>query len=99
MTPEEMAVKLTETEQRSKSNSHRLDSVEKRQDKLDEMIQTINGLSIKQDATDADVKEIKADVKALTMKPAKRWDGMVDKLIYAVIGAFIAWALSGAPGA
>ena len=34
------------------------------------------------------MKEIKSDVKALTERPAKRWDGIVDKLIWlAVSGA------------
>ena len=33
--------RLTEVEERSKSNSHRLDDVEKRQDDLEELVSTV----------------------------------------------------------
>ena len=36
--------------------------------------------------------------KALTEKPAKRWDGLVDKLIYAAALAVVAWIAAGMPG-
>ena len=52
-----------------------------------------------QEHIQADVKEIKADVKALTDKPAKRWDSLVEKLLFAVAGAVLAWLAAGAPGA
>lgn len=38
MTPEDMAVKLEAVDQRSRSNAHRLDDVEKRQDNLDKLV-------------------------------------------------------------
>lgn len=36
--------------------------------------------------------------KALADKPAKRWDGLVDKLIYAAALAVVAWIAAGMPG-
>lgn len=36
--------------------------------------------------------------EAQQAKPAKRWDGLVDKLICAAAGAFIAWLAAGMPG-
>lgn len=99
MTQEDIVQKLTETEARSKSNTKRLDKVEERQDKIDELITAVSTLNVKQEATDTDVKEIKSDVKELKAKPGKRWDGLVDKFIYAIAGAFAAWLLAGAPGA
>ena len=48
-----------------------------------------------QEHIQADVKEIKADVKALTEKPGRRWEGLVDKLLYAAAGAVMAWAAGG----
>lgn len=39
-----------------------------------------------------------AKVETLEAKPAKRWDGLVDKLIYLVAGAVVAWIAAGAPG-
>ena len=84
-TTEELSVKLVEIEQRGKSNSHRLDKVEERQDNLDKLVSSVEVLATRQETVETDVKEIKSDVKALTEKPAKRWDGIVDKLIWLLI--------------
>ena len=86
--------RLTEVETRSKSNSHRLDDVEKRQDNLDKLVVSVEKLAIKEQNVENDVKEIKADVKTLTGKPGKRWDGLVDKIILIVATAIITFALS-----
>ena len=51
-----------------------------------------------QEHIQADVKEIKADVKALTDKPAKRWESLVDKLLLVAAGAFLGWLAAGMPG-
>lgn len=99
MNPEEMALKLTETEARSKSNTKRLDKVEKRQDALDRLVTSVEVLATREEGVEKDVKEIKSDVKTLTSKPGKRWEGVVDKALAAVVGGFIAWILAGAPGA
>ena len=40
---------------------------------------------------DTDVKEIKADVKALAGKPAKRWESIVDKALMAVVTALVGY--------
>ena len=85
---EDIAVKVAEIEQRSKSNTHRLDKVEERQDNPDKLVSSVEVLATRQETVETDVKEIKSDVKALTERPANRWDGIVDKLIWlAVSGA------------
>lgn len=85
---EDIAVKVAEIEQRSKSNTHRLDKVEERQDNLDKLVSSVEVLATRQETVETDVREIKSDVKALTERPAKRWDGIMDKLIWlAVSGA------------
>ena len=85
--------RLSKVEERSRSNSHRLNEVEKRQDNLDELVSSVSVLATKQEHVESDVKEIKADVKTLTDKPAKRWDGLIDKVIWAVCAAVIAYML------
>ena len=40
-----------------------------------------------------DVEEIKVDVKAIAEKPGKRWDAVVDKVVWAVCAAVIAFLL------
>lgn len=94
MEPEELAVKLEAVDQRSKSNSHRLDRMQARQDDLDKLVQSVTALATEQEHIKEDVTEIKADVKSLTEKPAKRWDGIVDKLIWAVLAAALGFVLA-----
>lgn len=85
--------RLTEVEERSKSNSHRLDEVEKRQDDLETMATAVSVLAEREQRVESDVKEIKADVKTLAEKPGKRYDALVDKVIWAVLAAVIAFIL------
>ena len=85
--------RLTELEARSKSNTKRLDDVEKRQDDLESLASSVSALATREERVESDVKEIKADVKTLTEQPAKRWNDMVDKVIWAVLAAIIAFIL------
>lgn len=98
MNPDEMGIKLAEVEQRAKNNTHRIETIERRQEALTELTTTVGILATKQEAVEADVKEIKAGVNSLMEKPAKRWEGLVDKLLYVIAGAFLAWLVSGLPG-
>ena len=89
-----MAVRLQQVDDRSKSNMHRLDDVEKKQEANDQVIASIARLDQRQKDMDTDVKEIKADVKSLTSKPGKRWESIVDKALLTVIAALVAYALT-----
>ena len=86
--------RLTEVEVRSKNNEERIEAVEKRQDNLDELVSTVKVLVNREERVEEDVREIKTDVKSLTEKPAKRWDTMVDKIMWAVLAAIIAFLLA-----
>lgn len=86
--------RLTEVEERSKSNTHRLDEVEKRQDNLDKLVATVEVLAVKESNVENDVKEIKSDVKSLTGKSGQRWDGLVDKIILTIAAAVVGFLLS-----
>ena len=86
--------RLTQVEERSKSNTKRLDEVENRQDNLDELVSTVKVLAVREENVDTDVKEIKVDVKSLTSKPGKRWDSLVDKIILTVASAVLGFFLA-----
>ena len=79
--------RLTEIEERSKSNSHRIDSLEKRQDNLDELVGTVKVLAVREE-------NVESDVKSLTGKSGKLWDGMVEKIIMLVVAAVIGFILA-----
>ena len=98
MDPAELAVSLERVDQRAKSNTHRIEDLETRQDSLEKLVTSVEVLATRQETVENDVKEIKTDVKALTEKPGKRWEGIVDKALWAVVGALVAWILAGATG-
>lgn len=86
--------RLTEVEERSKSNTHRLDEMEKRQDNLDELVGTVKVLAVREENVENDVKEIKSDVKSLTNKPAQKWDSLMEKIMLTIAAAIIGFVLA-----
>lgn len=86
--------RLTEVEGRSKSNSHRLDDLERRQDNLDDLVGTVKVLADREERVESDVKDIKSDVKSLTGKSGKRWDTLVTQIITIVVAAIAGFILA-----
>ena len=82
-------------ESRCKSNTHRINELTEHQVALDRLVTSVEVLATKQETVEGDVKEIKEDVKTITGKAGKRWDRIVDKLLAALVGAFVAWIISG----
>lgn len=86
--------RLTMVEDRSKSNAHRLDEVEKKQNDLSELVGTVKVLATKEEQVECVVKEIKEDVKTLTNKPAKKWETLIFEIIKVsvaiIVGFFFA---------
>lgn len=90
----EIEHRLTAGEQQIKSNTDRLDEVEKRQDNLDDLVSTVKVLAVREETVEKDVKEIKTDVKNLTSKPAKRWDNLVTQIITLLVAAVAGFILA-----
>ena len=86
--------RLVQVEDRAQSNTRRIDELEKRQDNLDELVGTVKVLAVREESVENDVKEIKADVKLLTEKPAKKYDNLVDKIVYLIVAAVIGFLLA-----
>lgn len=86
--------RLTEVEDRAKSNQYRITEAEKRLDDQEKLVSSVNVLATKLQTVDSDVKEIKADVKELAGKPGKRWDAVVEKVCLTVVGAILLYILA-----
>ena len=86
--------RLTEVEGRSKSNTHRLDDLERRQDNLDDLVSTVKVLAVREETVENDVREIKEDVKKLTNKPGKMWDSMVEKIVLTIVAGVVGFILA-----
>ena len=98
MNQEEMAVKLAEVDQRSKSNTHRLDEMDEKVDELHRLVTAMEVLAAEQKhiaenitKVQTDVSALKSQVKEIEQKPAKRWDGLVEKIAKAVIAALVGY--------
>ncbi len=87
----ELERRLCAVEDRSKSNSHRLKTVEERQEDMTQLVTSVAAIAQKQMDMDEDVKEIKTEVKAINLKPAKRWEGIVEKAILAAVSVLVAY--------
>ena len=94
MTHEELIALTHENEQRSKSNAHRIDKLEEQQKQLSDLVSAVAVLAERQNQIGDDVNSIKCEIKVLAEKPAKRWDGVVDKIISAIIAAIMGYALA-----
>lgn len=90
----EIEHRLTEVEERSKSNTHRLDELEKRQDNLDELVGTVKVLAVREEAVENTVKEIKADVKNIAGKDGQRWDNLINQVITILVAAIAGFVLA-----
>ena len=86
--------RITEVEERSKSNTRRLERVEAQQTDLSKLVSTVAVLAEREKNVETNVEEIKEKVNTLTEKPAKRWENLIAQiisiLVAAVIGFFIA---------
>ncbi len=98
MTNEEMTERLVEVEQRSKSNTHRLDAVEKNQEALNSIATSVAVMAEQQKNISDKVDTIDVKVDTLESKPGKRRESLVDKLLFAAAGAVLAWLAAGGPG-
>lgn len=85
--------RLTEVETRSKSNTKRIDELKKRQDDLGELVSTVKILADRESRIEDDLGEIKEDVKEMKEKPGKRWEAIVEKIIFTIVGGIVTYVL------
>jgi SMC interacting uncharacterized protein involved in chromosome segregation len=90
----ELEVKVAEIDQRSKSNAHRLDELEGKYDVLNRLATAVEVLATKQDNMEKSINGLANKVDALESVPRKRWDGLVEKVIYLIAAAMVGYALA-----
>ncbi len=90
MTNDEMIQAITENTQRSKSNSHRLEELQKNSELLHEMVTALEVLATQQKNIYEQVEKIDSKVTRLEQSPVKR--------IYTVVGYILAALCSAVAG-
>lgn len=91
---DELTKKVTEADDRSRSNTHRIDRLEERQDNLDKLVSTVASMATEQENIKDDVTEIKSDVKSLKDVPAKHWEDLIGKLLWFLIAAALGFVFA-----
>ena len=101
MTTEEIAVKVVEIDQRSKSNTHRLDALEGQVDAVNRLATSVEVLVTENKHQTETIKEIKTNVsnldkkvETIEQKPATKWDSMAEKVLWTLFAAVIGFALA-----
>ena len=86
--------RLSETEARSKSNTKRIDELQGQIDAVNRLATAVEVMATKQETLGESVDKLTVKVEALEAEPAKKWRFVVEKSIYFIVGAIIAYALS-----
>ena len=85
--------KIAEIDARSKSNTYRIDDLEADNKALHQLATSVEVLATKQEAIEANVSEIKDDVKSLKAIPGGKWEALVKTILTALAGGLVAYAL------
>lgn len=100
MTDEEAAIKLTDLDNRAKSNTHRLDKLEKSNEAINRLATAVEVMAKEQSHQTQAMADIKTDVskldtkvEALEQKPAKRWEALVGAIIAALVALAVGYFL------
>lgn len=91
---EEQIKTLTECDQRSRSNTHRLDKLEQNYEALNRLTVSVETMGVKLGNLDKTMQKLDARMEEQESKPAKRWDGLVTTLIGVIVGAVMAVVFS-----
>lgn len=85
--------RLVETEQRSKSNTKRLDDHDKKIDDIHNLTVAVREIATEMKAMREDVNKIDKRVLAIEDKPSKRMDLIWGYIVSAIIGGLIGFVL------
>lgn len=89
-----MQALVAEINARSKSNTHRIDDLEADNKALHQLATSVEVLATKQETIEANVTEIKEDVKSLKALPAGRWEALIKAVLTAVVAGLVGFALA-----
>lgn len=81
-------------EARCKSNTHRIDDLEADNKALHQLATSVEVLATKQETIEANVSEIKDDVKSLKAIPGGKWEALVKAVLTAIVGALVGFAMA-----
>lgn len=82
---DDLAVRLAEVDQRGKSNSHRIDDLEKRADTLQELTTSVKLLAANMERMASEQMKQGDRLTALEKQPGERWNSMTRTIFTSII--------------
>lgn len=73
--------KVAHLEEREKSNTHRIDSLEEKVENIHELALSVKLLASETKAMREDVNDMNGRVKQLEEKPAKNWNNLIKTIV------------------
>ncbi len=81
--------RLTAVEARAKSNTRRIDKIEKQTEAINRLATSVEVMATKQDGMVGTLNRLDEKVENIESKPAKRWEAISEKVILTVVGTVI----------
>lgn len=94
MDNDQILLQLQETKDRSLRNEGRIKKLETESNVLHELAKSVAVLAEQMKNMNNSVSVLTNEMEELKVKPSKRWDSLVDKVIWAVAGAVLAFLLA-----
>ena len=94
MDQDEIIRVLVEADQRSRSNVHRLDRLEKQTEAIHRMAISIERMATKQDDMNETMHSLTGKVEALEAEPGKKWKAVTEKVFLGVVAAVVGFLMA-----
>ena len=86
--------RLSDVENRSKSNTKRIDKLEESTEAINNLATSMQVIVVKQEQINTNVQKLDTKVESLEAKPGKRYESIVEKMLLVVASAVITYILS-----
>lgn len=94
MNIEDVAIKLQETTDRSLRNEGRIEKLEEESGTLHSLATSVAVMVEQMKQMNKSITTLTEEMDEMKEKPGKRWDAVVDKIIWGIVGACLAYFLS-----
>lgn len=94
MNIEEISLKLQETTDRSLRNEGRIKKLEGESSVLHQLATSVAVMAEQMKTMNTSVSALADEVEELKEKPGKRWDSLVDKIVWAVAAALLSFVIT-----
>ena len=89
-----MGIKLAEVEQRARSNTRRIETLERGQEMLGRLTTSVEVMVQEQRHIRENVSELSEKLDTMEQKPLRRYEAVVEKVLLVVASALITWVLA-----